>query len=51
MERNWELYDTLIDVIGGEELALNLCKALSMDDMNDCLEYIANAYDIKGGEQ
>ena len=51
MERKWELYDKLLESIGGEELALSLCKALSCDDMNDCLEYIARCFDIKeGGE-
>ena len=47
MERKWTLYDKLLDALGGEELALSLCKALSSDDMNDCLEYIANCFDVE----
>lgn len=47
MDRNWELYDKLIEEIGGEELALSLCKALTSDDMNDYLKYIANCFDVE----
>ena len=51
MERKWKLFDTLIESLGGEELALCLCKAMSSDDMNDALEFIARCYDVKeGGE-
>ena len=50
MERNWELFDRLNDYLGGEELALSICKALSMDDMNSCLEYIVQAWDIAESE-
>lgn len=50
MERNWELFDKLLESIGGDELALSLCKALSCDDMNDRLEYIANCFDIESEE-
>ena len=51
MERNWKLYDALIDAIGGEELALCLCKAMPCDDMNELLDYIALCFDIvEGGE-
>ena len=46
MERKWKLFDTLIESLGGEEVALCLCKALSTDNMNDMLEYIAAAWDI-----
>ena len=47
MDRKWDLFDELLDCIGGDELSLAICKALSSDDMNDCLEYIANCYDIE----
>lgn len=50
MERNWSLYDLLLDCLGGEDLSLAICKALSSDDMNSTLEYIARCYDIQGGE-
>lgn len=51
MERKWDLYDKLLECIGGEELSLSLCKALSSDDMNETLEYIARCFDIEeGGE-
>ncbi len=51
MERNWELFDTLMEAFGADELALSLCKAMSSDDMNDILGYIANCFDIEGGEE
>lgn len=51
MERNWELFDTLTEAIGSNELALSLCKAMSSDEMNDILEYIANCFEIEGGEE
>lgn len=47
MERNWVLFDVLMSELGGDELALSLCKALSSDDMNDCLEYIAQAWGVE----
>lgn len=47
MERKWTLFDVLLSELGGDELALSLCKALSVDDMNDCLEYIAQAWDVE----
>lgn len=46
MERKWELFDKLNECLGGDELALSICKALSMDDMNTCLDYIAREWDI-----
>lgn len=51
MERNWELYDTLLNALGGEELSLSICKALSMDEMNGTLEYIAQVWEIEGGDE
>lgn len=50
MDREWNLYDTLLECIGGDELSLAICKALSCDEMNDVLEYIANCYDIENEE-
>ena len=47
MERNWVLFDVLMSELGSEELALSLCKALSMDEMNECLEYIAQAWGVE----
>ena len=47
MERNWKLFDKLNECLGGDELALSICKALSMDDMNVCLEYIAQAWGVE----
>lgn len=51
MERNWELFDLLLERIGGDELSLAICKALTMDDMNEILDYIANCMDIETGEE
>lgn len=51
MERNWRLFDLLLERIGGDELSLAICKALTMDEMNDILEYIANCEDINEGEE
>jgi hypothetical protein len=47
MDRKWDLYDELLEVLGGDELSLSICKALSSDDMNDVLEFIANCFDIQ----
>ena len=46
MDRKWDLYDELLNTLGGDELSLAICKALSSDDMNDVLEYIAICYDV-----
>ena len=51
MDRNWELYDLLLETIGADELCLSLCKALSSDDMNSCLLYIADCFEIKEYEE
>lgn len=51
MDRKWKLFDTLMEAIGADELALSLCKAMSCDDMNDILEYIANCFEIEGDEE
>ena len=51
MNKNWILYDTLLEALGGEELSLSLCKALGMDEMNGALEYIAQCWEIEGGEE
>ena len=50
MERNWELFDRLNEYLGADELACSICKALSSDEMNACLEYIAQVWDIKESE-
>ena len=47
MERNWNLFDLLLERVGGDDLSLAICKALSSDDMNDTLEYIARCYDLQ----
>lgn len=44
--RNWELFDKLIEVLGAEEVALSICKAMDMDNMNEILEYIATSWEI-----
>lgn len=51
MDRNWTLYDTLLEALGGKELSLAICKALSADDMNGTLEYIAQCWEIEGGDE
>jgi hypothetical protein len=47
MDKNWDLFDKLNDELGGDELALSICKALTSDNMNDVLYYIARCWDIK----
>ena len=47
MKRKWALYDNLLEYLGGEELSLSLCKAMSSDDMNETLDYIARCFDIE----
>lgn len=51
MDRKWTLYDTLLEALGGEGLALSICKALNADEMNSTLEYIAQCWDVEGGEE
>lgn len=51
MERNWNLFDLLKETIGADELCLSICKALSMDDMNEILYFIANCFEIEEYEE
>ena len=46
MEKNWDLYTLLEETLGPEELAMNIAKGLSSDELNSSLEYIAQMYDI-----
>lgn len=47
MEKNWELYDLLLEELGAETLLENICKGASSDEMNESLEYIARCFDIE----
>lgn len=51
MDRKWDLYDKLLECLGGDELSLSICKALSSDDMNEVLYYIASCWDIATDEE
>lgn len=44
--KNWELYDLIEECIGSKDLALALAKALDADNLNSCLDFIANCYEI-----
>lgn len=45
--RNYDLFDKLRETLGDEELLNNLMKAMSQDEMNDNLEYIAKMWDVE----
>lgn len=45
--KNYELLERLIEILGVEEVLNSLVKALSLDEINDNLEYIARVHDIE----
>lgn len=47
MERNWELFDKLVEAISAERLAEDICKYLDMDTMNKALESIATDWEVE----
>lgn len=51
MERNWNLFDKLVNYLGEDTVLLNVCKDISTDDMNTTLEYIATCFDVPMDEE
>lgn len=47
----FHVYDRILEAIGGDELSLSICEALSMDDMNETLDYIANCFEIESEDE
>lgn len=49
--RNWDLFDNLVEVLGGEKLAEELIRYLDSDRANRYLESIAREYEIEDAEE
>ena len=49
--RNWQLFDNLVEVLGGERLADALIRYMNSDMANRYLESIAREYEITDAEE
>ena len=49
--RNWDLFDNLVEVLGGEKVAEELIRYLDSDTANRYLEAIAREYEIEDAEE
>ena len=49
--RNWELFDNIVEVLGGEKLAEELIRCMNSDMANRYLESIAREYEIEDEEE
>ena len=49
--RNWELFENIVEVLGGEKLAEELIRCMNSDMANRYLESIAREYEIKDAEE
>ena len=49
--RNWELFDKLVEVLGGEKLAEEFIRYMNSDMANRYLESIAREYEIEDEEE
>ena len=49
--RNWDLFDNLVEVLGGEKVAEVLIRYLDSDTANRYLESIAREYEIGAEEE
>ena len=45
--RNWNVFDKLLEVLGGEKLSENLISYMDSDTANKFLEMIAKDYEIE----
>ena len=45
--RNWELFDVLVEILGGEKLAEEFIRYMSSDTANRYLESVAREYEIE----
>lgn len=48
--RNWDLFDKLLDTLGGEKLAEEFIRYMDSDNANRYLESIAREYGIEDEE-
>ena len=49
--RNWDLFDKLLETLGGEKLAEELIRYMNSDMANSALESIARDYEITDAEE
>ena len=49
--RNWDLFDNLVEVLGGEKLAEELIRYMNSDMANRYLEGIAREYEVNYEEE
>ena len=49
--RNWDLFDNLVETLGGEKVAEELIRYLDSDTANRYLESIARDYEITDAEE
>lgn len=49
--RNWDLFDNLVEILGGEKLAEEFIHYMNSDMANRYLESIARDYDIEYEEE
>ena len=49
--RNWDLFDNLVEVLGGEKLAEELIRYMNSDMANRYLEVIAREYEVNYEEE
>ena len=49
--RNWELFDMLLETLGGEKLAEEIIRYLDSDRANYYLEEMAKDYEIEYEEE
>ena len=48
--RNWDLFDKLVEPLGGEKLAEEIIRYMDSDTANRYLESIAKEYEIEDEE-
>ena len=49
--RNWDLFDNLVEVLGGEKLAEELIRYMNSDMANRYLEVITREYEVNYEEE
>ena len=49
--RNWDLFDNLVETLGGEKLAEEFIRCMNSDMANRYLESIARDYEITDAEE
>ena len=49
--RNWDLFDNLVETLGGEKVAEELIRYMDSDTANRYLESIAREYEIEYAEE